>query len=203
MSSHATQERYVDGLSPPCSETLSLLGRLQKRDPEAQAYLLRVEGASLRATALSILGSDGDTGPLVADVFTDFLYSYVDRIEHERAIPSYLRIMVIRRARRLLQRRSHEDNLAAHDFADADARDVIEALETKSWLPWLEDCLSLLTNRARRVLKLHFGHDMGTVEIAGEVGVTKQAVSKMILKCIAQLRRCLDRRRHRAERRQA
>ena len=202
MSLRATKESYVDGLSPPRSDDLGLLGRLQKRDPEAQAYLLRSEGPALRATALGILGSEGDAGPLVADVFTDFLYSYVDHIEHERAIPSYLRIMVVRRARRLMQRRAQEDSIGAYDFADANGRDVIEALETKTWLPWLEGCLSLLTDRARRVLKLHFGHDLGTVEIAGEVGVTKQAVSKTILKCIAQLRRCLDRKRSRAERRQ-
>src|SRR5512140_2065425 len=60
MNLRATEERYVDGLSPPRSDDLGLLGRLQQRDPEAQAYLLRSEGASLRGTAMSILGSEGD-----------------------------------------------------------------------------------------------------------------------------------------------
>jgi RNA polymerase sigma factor (sigma-70 family) len=202
MTLRASHESTVDGASRSGTGEPRLLERLKRRDAEAQATLLRRESPGLRATAMSILASEGDALPLVADVFTDFLYTYVDRIEHERAIPAYLRIMVVRRARRLLQRRSQEDSITAHDLADASGRDVVEVLEAKSWLPWLEDCSSQLTERARRVLRLHFGHDMGTVEIAGAVGVTKQAVSKTIIKCIAQLRRCLERKRSRAERRQ-
>jgi RNA polymerase sigma factor (sigma-70 family) len=136
----------------------------------------------------------------VADVFTDFFYSYVDSLEHERAISAYLRIMVVRRARRLLLRRSREVDVELCCLADTDGRDVIESVENKTWLPWLEDCLSLLTERARKILKLHFGHDLRTVEIASQIGVTKQAVSKTILKCINQLRRCLERKRKGAER---
>ena len=193
MSQQATQLRSIVGTPPPDADDPSLLARLKRRDWSAQEWLLRKEKAALQLTAMGILRSREDAGPLVADVFTDFFYSYVDGIEHERAIAAYLRIMVVRRARRLLQRQSQEDDIARHELADAHAHDVVEALETKALLPWLKNCLSFLTDRARTILRLHYGHDLGTVEIAGELGISKQAVSKTILKCVDQLRACIQR----------
>jgi RNA polymerase sigma factor (sigma-70 family) len=185
--------------SAPVSNDSNLLERLKRRDPEAQESLLNAEKRRLQALAATLLNSTGDVAPLVADVFTDFFYSYVDQLEQERAIPAYLRIMTIRRARRLTQRRSQEDDIFACDLADTAGGDVVEAIEARMWLPWLEDCSALLPEKARKILRLHFGHDLGPSEIAVQFGVSKQAISKTIQKSVAQLRLCLEARRARAK----
>jgi RNA polymerase sigma factor (sigma-70 family) len=197
MNLWATYQGDANESFSTLSDQSSLLDRLKHREPEAQEQIFKAENRRLQALAMTFLGSTGDVGPLVADVFTDFFYSYVDRVEHERAISAYLRIMIVRRARRLAQRRSQEHDIFAYDLADMDGHDVIEALDVKAWLPWLEDCSALLPEKAHKILKLRFGHELDLNEIGAQLGITKQAVSKTIQKCIAQLRRCLEARRSR------
>jgi RNA polymerase sigma factor (sigma-70 family) len=200
MNLPGTQQSVFQNESARARGEQNLLTRLQQRDREAQEHVFRTEHAALCSTAFGILGSKGDAAALVADVLTDFCYFYANRVKHERAVSSYLRIMVVRRSRRLLQRRSQEDDITAYDLADLGSTDVVDDLESKAWLPWLEACLSALTDRARKILRLHYSHDLAVVEVAGQLGVSKQAVSKTILSSIAQLRRCLIRKQDQARR---
>jgi RNA polymerase sigma factor (sigma-70 family) len=170
----------------------NLLERLKRREPDAQELVFLAENRRLQGLAKHLLGSAGDVPPLVADVFTDFFYSYVDRLQSAGAVSAYLRIMTVRRARRLMQQRSRQDDITAHTLAAAEGSDVIDALDAKAWLPWLEECSARLPERAHTILKLHFGHELGPSEIGAELGISKQAVSKTIQKCIAQLRLCLE-----------
>jgi RNA polymerase sigma factor (sigma-70 family) len=185
--SAAREELYND------PEILRLLG---ERDSSAQETIWRQEKGRLTAIATSILRSSSEAEVLVADVFCDFLFHYADRIQDGKSIPAYLRIMTVRRARR------RKDRAARHVEVEPDTigRDTgitfDESAESSIWSQWLEICLDGLTGRARKILKLHYGHDLSYSAIAGQLGKSKQAVGKTVLKSLEALRRCLEK--HRA-----
>jgi RNA polymerase sigma factor (sigma-70 family) len=173
-----------------------LLQALRRREQAAQARTIREHRAVLEMLAKRMLSCPQEAQALVADVFTDFLYKYVDTIRNEPAIPMYLRMMTIRRCRRLSFRRASEEELDRHqETLAATNMDIVDAIDAHVRLSSLDECLGRLTEKARRLLRLHFGHEMSFNEIGAQVGTSKQAVGKTVLKSLAVLRRCLDGRR--------
>ncbi len=169
----------------------SLLVQLRQRQRQAQENVITLQGPTLRALAASHLTCPNDARALVADVFTDFLYSYVDTLQHERAIPSYLRMMVIRRARRENQRNQQHRDLEGLELAAVSAKDPSQMLDDGRRAAWLDECLNQVAERPRRLLRLHFGQGISLSEIADQLSISKQAVSKTVQKCLAFLRSCL------------
>ncbi len=168
---------------------------LQTRDLPEQEKPYRGERQMLERIALSILASPKDAELLVGDVFVDFLYKYVDSIQKPNSIRAYLKTMTVRRARRQMAR------LRKHEEFNPDSKQVPALvprdgdLERKIFRRWLEKCLSKLSDKARKVLKLHFGHDLSYAQIGKSFGSSKQAVGKTVLKSLAVLRKCLEKHR--------
>jgi RNA polymerase sigma factor (sigma-70 family) len=168
-----------------------LLSQLRQRQRMAQENVIATQGSALRALAASHLICPNDAQSLVADVFTDFLYSYVDNLQHEKAVPAYLRMMVIRRARRQNQRASQHRDLEGLDFASTNNRDPSQMVDEGRRSTWLDECLGRMAERPRRLLRLHFGQDMSLSTIAAQFNISKQAVGKTVQKCLIFLRSCL------------
>jgi RNA polymerase sigma factor (sigma-70 family) len=72
----------------------------------------------------------------------------------------------------------------------------VDRIDRSIWARWLTECLAGLGEKARRVLRMHYGHEMSYAFIAGELGGSRQAVGKMAKKSLQALRRCLQK--HRA-----
>jgi len=182
---------------PPRSDptTTESLAELQGRAHRAQQALWHREWPRLYPIALKILRSESEAEGLVADALTDFLFHHVDQLQSARAVPAYLRIMVIRRAtRRRDQAWRHDDLDEIAPLPDpADGAD--EAVDRRSWLTWLDHCLAQLKGRARQLLKLHFGHDLSYAQIGAQLEISKQAVGKAVQQSERALRRCIDQQR--------
>jgi RNA polymerase sigma factor (sigma-70 family) len=169
----------------------SLLTQLQQRDPCAQASFYRVNRGALLALARATLSCPADAPALVADVFTDFFYRYVDFIRDERSVASYLRVMIVRRSRRQNLSGARIDNLD-ENMADPSQPDLVQSADCTRWTVWLDDCLATLADRARRLVRLHYGHELSLSQIGSQMGVSKQAVGKIVQKSLELLRCCLE-----------
>jgi RNA polymerase sigma factor (sigma-70 family) len=189
---HQVQSRDSSNQQPETGQgDATLLNQLRQRQRHAQESLMATYGPSLRALAAGHLTCPNDAPPLVADVFTDFLYSYVDTLQHERAVPAYLRMMVIRRARRQNHRASQHRGLEGLDFASMTVRDPSQDLDDGRQATWLDECLGRVAERPRRLLRLHFGQGLSLSQIAAQLNISKQAVGKTVQKCLTFLRGCL------------
>ncbi len=187
LFSRKAEEFYVDP---------GVLRRLKDRDSKTQEQVWRLERSRLRAIALSVLKSGEDADALVSDLFVDFFYRHVNDIRSGQAIPAYLRIMAVRRARRQMGRARRQVPIEP-DFPGEDPLPGgVDRIDRSIWTRWLTECLAGLGEKARRVLRMHYGHEMSYAFIAGELGGSKQAVGKMAKKSLQALRRCLQK--HRA-----
>jgi RNA polymerase sigma factor (sigma-70 family) len=175
-------------------EDPATLERLKRRDARVQEQVRRLQVETLTSTVAAILGSPDESEVLVTDLLTDFFFRYVDQLRDSRAIPSYLQIMAVRRARRLKERWQREVAVESNALTD-DPRDRLDSeLDDHTRLPGLNRCLQGLTDRARSLLRLHYGHELSYAAIGEQLGVSKQAVGKTIQKCLEVLRRCLGKR---------
>jgi len=173
-----------------------LLRLLKERDPRTQESVWRAERSRLRAIALSILKSSDEADALVSDLFTDFFYRHVNTVRNSRAIPAYLRVMAARRARRRMGRMRRQVPIEPDFPGENPLPEKVDQVDRSIWIRWLEECLAGLGEKARRILRMHYGHEMSYAVIAGELGGSKQAVGKMVKKSQENLRRCLQK--HRA-----
>ncbi|HEY3451329.1 MAG TPA: sigma-70 family RNA polymerase sigma factor [Myxococcales bacterium] len=167
------------------------LDRLRAHDPAAQAALFREHRQGLQRLAACLLPPGADAEALVADLFIDFFQVYVHELRSAVAVPAYLRIMVVRRAQRLKARSARQGSLPVSEPADTQAPSPDDAAAQRTYLRWLEECLSALTARARSVLRLQYGHGLTFAEAGAQLGVSKQAAGKMSLKSVQSLRECL------------
>ncbi len=169
-----------------------LLERLRAGDRLAQELVWRAERKRLEGLAASVLrGAAADVEELVADLFCDFFARYVHELRTSQAIPAYLRVMAVRRARRRRERLARQVEVEPETLTAA-AVDPLHALHDEALRRRLEGCLEQLTLRARRILRLHFGHDQSYAVISDGLGVTRQAVGKTVGKSLGALRRCLE-----------
>lgn len=79
----------------------------------------------------------------------------------------------------------------------------VEALD-RTWSRWagqdggeaaldaLRDCLSRLTDRARRALEMRFRGDQSRAEIAETLGITEHGTKNLMQRAKQQLRECID-----------
>lgn len=168
------------------------LEALKRGDPEAQERLWTLHWDRVYATCARILGYGADASDVATDIVHDFLFTYVQNIEHERAIVSYLRLMATRRSLRRRRGADRHRELVPESVVDEDARGADVAAHTQLLLPRLSDCLEELTPKAQQVLKLRFAGELTTERIGQLVGGSKQYIGKLIRQSTEKLRVCLE-----------
>lgn len=169
------------------------LAALKAGDTEAQARFWSLHWDRVYATCARVLGYGVDASDVATDVVHDFLFTYVQNIEHERAIVSYLRLMATRRSLRKRRGADRHKELEPEALPDDGARSAEQLANTQMLLPRLNDCLEELTPKAQQVLKLRFAGDMTNERIGQVVGGSKQYIGKLIRQCTEKLRTCLER----------
>jgi RNA polymerase sigma factor (sigma-70 family) len=165
----------------------ALLTRLHDRDADAQRDVERTLAPRLLRIATTRVGPDAAES-LVHDAFCDFFFRYVDGLESPRAIPAYLKMMVVRRSMRAEARAAQHEPLEDR----ASAGDPEGDLDERRAMDRLARCLDRLTVRAREVVKLHFGHDLSLADIGARDARSKQAVHKQLQKALTALRACVE-----------
>jgi len=172
----------------------SLLERWDPRDPQRVSEARRALMPSLERICRSILG-DGPVAQEVAeDVWTDFLMEHADEVLHPSALPRYLHLMAVRRARRVQELRRRLLPLEGDPGPPEDPPEVAALLaeDERERQRRLARCMSQLTTKCRKVLRLRFHHGR-TQEAIGEVfGITKQHAGRILAKALATLRRCME-----------
>jgi RNA polymerase sigma factor (sigma-70 family) len=139
--------------------------------------------------ALSI-GLDGEREHIAADVLgilTENLRNDRFRGTNLRAFNFYILSTVRNRTFNLLrkERRLDRDPSVASNTPDA-ARPVDEVLADRDLI---RKIVGLLEDRNVRLLQMKFEKDMSDQEIADETGMTKNAVSTAISRCIKKIQR--------------
>jgi len=168
------------------------LAALKRGDPAAQERFWKEHWDRVYATCARVLGYGVDASDVATDVVHDFLFNYVQNIEHERAIRSYLRLMATRRSLRKRRGADRHKELVPETVADEDARSAEQLANTQILLPKLADCLEELTPKAQQVLKLRFAGELTTERIGQLVGGSKQYIGKLIRQSTEKLRVCLE-----------
>ena len=161
MTTDTDQPQASSSDTFPSTGDPGILARLHRRDRETQTCVYLTHRPSLLAVAKAILDGRADATQLVTDVFTDFFFRHVDGIRNEEAVPAYLRMMTIRRARQ-----------PSHG---------------------LDECLHGLSEKPRRLMKLHFGHELSFAEIGEQLGISPRAAGKGTIKALKQLQTRLHR----------
>lgn len=179
------------------SYNATFLQRLKNQDAKAQLLVWKQERKTLNYLAHSILRSQTEAETILADVFCDFFYRYVDSVEKPSAIRAYLRIMVVRRSRRLLQlTKRHIAIEEEENFpVNKEPMDTESKTDTKLWSIWLDHCLGKLKPRSRKVLKLYYSHDLNLAEIGAKLGNSRQGIHRIVKNCHKTLHRCIEKQR--------
>jgi RNA polymerase sigma factor (sigma-70 family) len=170
-----------------------LLARLKARDPRAQRELRARHLAPLAAVCERILGAGAQAREIAEDVITDVAMVHVDKIRLERSLPTYLRMVAVRRCARLKAAQGRHDELGHHaDHRDGPEAALVEADEAHRWRRRIGRCLARLQPRVRLVLRMRFHEDATQEAIGTSLGVSKQYVHKLLSKSLVSLRKCLE-----------
>ncbi|MFT7579403.1 MAG: RNA polymerase sigma factor (sigma-70 family) [Myxococcota bacterium] len=168
------------------------LDALKAEDTDAQQAFWLAYWDRTYAICARILGTGANASEVASDVMSDFLFKYVQGIEEQRAVWSYVKLMATRRALRFKKRAARGSELLQETVADDDAlgQDVLAG--TALLLPKLGDCLDILTPKAQQVLKLRFGGDLTNERIGVLVGGSKQYIGRLIRQSTEKLRTCIE-----------
>ncbi len=91
---------------------------LQLRERGVQEKIWKLENRRLILIAKYWLSSPGEAEFLVADIFCDFFFKYVDNLRESRCISPYLKIMTVRRARRYNYQCAAKQPIEPNDAVD-------------------------------------------------------------------------------------
>jgi RNA polymerase sigma-70 factor (ECF subfamily) len=173
---------------------VDLLERLRAGDRAAQEALWRDKRGLLRAVCARHAGDAASADDMAAEVFYRFVTDGAARLRDPAKVDAYLASTAVRMCRREVrkQRRliEYRDDVPHRD-APAPP-DAAEAADTRRRLARLAPCLARLTDRRRRVVDLKYGRDETQRAIADALGVTEQAVSKLVKAALLALQRCMQ-----------
>lgn len=168
-----------------------MLDRLKAREPDAQKQLSR----DLYPLVLKLCRRElrGDLAEHVAsDVWTDFLFSEVDHVRAQEAIPTYLRMMTVRRCRRMQRWQDRHLAPSGAEPVHGSEDEAVERLDDDRRIAKLTGCLERLTPRVRGVLRMRFHHGLTQQSIGESLGVTKQYAGRLVAAGLDSLRTCLE-----------
>jgi len=173
----------------------ALIERVRVRDPVAILELRRILFSKVTAVCVHLLRDAALAEEVAEDVWMDFVYQSIDRVERPEAVAAYLRVMAVRRCVRLRERRSRHEEFTDRGPAGADPEAaVVGALDWPARRRRLEACLKRLSARARQVLRLRFHLDQTQEAIGQSLGFSKQYAGRVLNRSLEALRACLEER---------
>lgn len=148
----------------------------------------------LQAVCAHVLGDRVRAEDLAEDVLMDFAFEHVDRVEHPRAVSSYLRLMAVRRARRIKQKQNRHESVSPERSSGVDVEGaMVAAIDAPGRKACLAECIGAQDSKARTMLRLRFHNERSVTDIGREMGVSKQYVSRIMRRALDALRGCVSR----------
>lgn len=173
----------------------ALIDRVRVRDPAAILELRQILFPRLAAVCTHVLKDPALAEEIAEDVWMDFVFDSIQRVEQPEAIGTYLRVMAVRRCVRVRERRMRHEELGERSRAGSDPEgEVISALDWPDRRLSLEACLGLLSARARQILRLRFHLDQTQETIGESLGFSKQYAGRVLKRSLEALRVCLEER---------
>jgi RNA polymerase sigma factor (sigma-70 family) len=163
--------------------------RLREKDPTALRQFWLRERPIVRGICTRVLADGSEAGEVADEVLIDFMFNYVNRLDHARTMGAYLRLMAARRAIRHRERRSKHVELAAQ--ADDSQPDPERSILHAKAVSALEHCFRKLTPKAQEAVRLRYSADLTQQQIGAIVGGSKQYIGRVLAQSIDKLRECL------------
>lgn len=172
---------------------VELLKRLQARDIGAQQQLRADLFPKVMGTCARMLRDPARAEETAEDIWMDFVYKHVDSVKEPRAIAAYVRMMTVRRCMRLREQLAkHQEITDNQEPADNPEPDILHHLDSGREQHQLKKCIAKLTQRARRILRLRYFHDMKLEQIGDTEKVSKQYAGRVVKQSLETLRTCME-----------
>jgi len=169
-----------------------LLERLKQRDPASQQELRLLVFHRVKALCRAILQDEVWAEDMAEDIWMDFLFDHVDRVQHAPAMGAYLRMTTVRRCVRMKSWRKRHDPIdELPDLQHPERELAPDKLARQQDKQRLERCLERLKPQARTVFRLRYEEDLTQDQIASAVGVSKPYIWKVLDKGLKALKACL------------
>lgn len=175
------------------ADLVTLLASVGRGDRAALAALYQRTSAKMYGICLRLMGSEADAQDVLHDAFLT-VWRNAARFDPAKASPiTWLAVLTRNKAiDRLRQRRGPGAPIeAAADIADdgPTALDIIEQDEDRARLT---DCLELLDERARGMIRAAFFTGASYPELAAQEGVPLGTMKSWIRRGLMNLRGCLE-----------
>ena len=159
----------------------------QRLDPAASARLYAAHADGVRRY-LRVLGAGGELDDLVQQTFVVLLERPFEQ-RSEAATAAFLRStarhLFLRRNRGLLPQVEAADEVWDRCCGDRDGQGYVDALRV---------CLQQLGGRARSMIELRYGHELGRDGVARALGMKPDGVKTALRRIRAALKACIERR---------
>jgi RNA polymerase sigma factor (sigma-70 family) len=164
------------------------LERLGADDEEAQGLFWKEHWGEVYGICYRILQKKLLANETAVDILTDFMLECAHRLKYPGAVKSYLRLMAIRRSVRIKERLGQTEPLSMVPPVPSGLED---RAHYQSLMPRLDECLSRLSPKAQKAIRLRFCDELTQERIGGLLGGSKQYIGKLITKSLKFLRECM------------
>jgi len=170
-----------------------MLEKLRARDHRAQQKLRKRLDPKILAVCRHMLQDQALAQETAEDIWMDFLYEHVDKVQKERALGAYLRMMTVRRCVRIRDwQNRHEEPGDQPPLVGGSEADMAAALDERRQTARLEECLKRLSRRARRIVRMRYRNEMTQESIGKALRVSKQYIGRLIARSLEALRECME-----------
>ena len=180
-------------VEPGSTTSDALLNGLRAREPRAQSAARQHLYPRVLAVCRKMLADPVLAEDTAEDIWMDFLFEHVGKVQHARALSAYLRMMTVRRCVRIRKGRARHTDLDEVAESTGHPEDgLVSAVDDQRDQDRLQACLDRLDGRARKMLRLRFHLDQTQQTIGRALGVSKQYAGRVIARSLARLRKCLE-----------
>jgi RNA polymerase sigma factor (sigma-70 family) len=170
-----------------------MLEKLRARDHRAQQKLRKRLSPKILAVCRHMLQDESLAQETAEDIWMDFLYEHVDKVQKERALGAYLRMMTVRRCVRIRDwQKRHEEPENQPPLVGGSEAEMAAALDQRLQTARLEECLKQLSRRARRIMRMRYRNEMTQEAIGKALRVSKQYIGRLIARSLEALRECME-----------
>jgi RNA polymerase sigma factor (sigma-70 family) len=170
----------------------SAFERLKNGDEKAQAMFWEDNWKDMYGICSHILGPGPDANDIAVDVLVDFMYRYAQTLSNPKAMHAYLRLMATRRSLRFKEKRMRYKDEELDEKGDDLTEKALEAANCSFLQPKLAECLSQLTPKAQKAVRLRYSKEMTNDKIGGILDCSKQYIGRLIRQSLELLKLCLE-----------
>ncbi|MFC1610525.1 RNA polymerase sigma factor [Myxococcota bacterium] len=168
----------------------TFLEQLRACQPDAQQLARKRLFPAMLVVCRRMLSDSVLAEQTAEDIWMDFLFRHVDKVQSAGALSAYLRMTTVRRCVRVREFRAKHLDSSTVELSTSPH--VHEKIDQQRHMARLDLCLSKLTPRSRAMLRMGYQQELTQEEIGRRFNVSKQYVGRVLKKAIQRLRRCME-----------